>query len=141
MSTECTNLNLKDALEFYLVKAKFPTVTSTYLNTVVPTWGITSGTLPTLNVYTDSEYKNSATSGTVVEVGTKFYINDLSYDTTVTCKHATEASNLSTEDTKTFNIGPSKITGLTYGFWTSDGFSSGAKEADRFNITEVTFNG
>lgn len=141
VSTECTNLNLKDALEFYLVKAKFPNVTANYANQSAPTWSISSNTMPSLVVYNDETYQTQASSGATVEVGTKYYVNQISYTPSITCKHSSENTSLASGATKTFTIGPSSLTGLNYGFWSTKGESNGANEQDRFTNSTVVFNG
>ena len=136
---EAKGKNLKDLIEYYILKEQFPTnVQGHYSNDSAPSWSITYNEIPTEHsVYLDASYTNKAQSGIWYTAGTQFYVPALTYSPIITAKQGNVS--LSSGDVKTFTIGPSYINGMPYGYW-KQGASATYGEKDRINSSTVTFN-
>lgn len=142
VQTECAGNNLKTLLEYYLVKPSFPTVTTSYANTSIPTWNISYASAPELKVYTTNAYTTQATNNATVEVGTQYYVPSLSCNFEISATQGTDS--LTTGAAKTFAIGPASLTGINYGFWSSDAIKNGTATKDTRILPSnntLTFNG
>lgn len=138
---EAKGKNLKDLIEFYILKEQFPSnVEGKYSNTSTPGWGIHYNAQPTEHeVYLDASYNTKATSGAYYTAGTKFYIPALSYEPKIDASLNNSSSLLSSGDTKNFSIGPSYIQGMTYGYWVNKSGETYGSD-DRIAASTVTFN-
>ena len=142
VQTECAGNNLKTLLEYYLVKPSFPTVTTSYANISAPTWSVSYASAPELKVYTTNSYTTQATNNATVEVGTQYYVPSLSCNFTISATQG--ADSLTTGAAKTFTIGPASLTGINYGFWSSDAIKNGTATKDTRILPSnntLTFNG
>ena len=136
---EAKGKNLKDLIEYYILKEQFPTnVQGHYSNDSAPSWSITYEAIPSEHsVYLDASYINKASSGIWYTAGTQFYVPALTYSPRITAKQGDVSLN--SGDVKTFTIGPSYIDGMPYGYWKQDA-SATYGEKDRINSSTVTFN-
>lgn len=140
---ECKNKNLKELLENYLVKEQFPkSNVNDYKSTgnrTLPTWSVAGKTIPTITVK-KSDKTTNFTSGSTVEVGTVLYIPQKTYDPTVDAKETWNNVDTAVQDGSitTKDLGPSKLSNMTYGFW-PDGVDK--TEANRIDLSTITFNG
>lgn len=111
IQNECVDMNLREVLDYYLVKEMDPTLDSGYHNDTYPTWSVSlTNSFPTeLTIKNGTSTGAKVTSGSLVKVGDKFYLSEQSFTPSLSCGKA------GAEDTQTY--GPAYISGLGYGYW------------------------
>ena len=140
VQTECEHMNLKDLMEYYLVKEKFPSTDSSTVNTTIPSWSITPNQKPTLHVSV-SEGGAAATTGQSVEVGAELFVETTTYNTSVTATEGTSTA-ISNGDNREYSLGPSTISGMKYGFWSKEDHDNNEMDASHLvKVQTVTFDG
>lgn len=112
IQNECVDMNLREVLDYYLVKEMDPELVSGYHNDTYPTWSISlANSFPTKLTLKRGTSSTGAevTSGSLVKVGDKFYLSEQSFIPSLNCG---EAGNNYTQ-----TYGPAYISGLEYGYW------------------------
>lgn len=111
IQNECVDMNLREVLDYYLVKEMDPTLGNGYHNDTYPDWSIsiTNSFPQTLTIKKGSSAGEEVKSGSLVKVGDQFYLGAQTFTPSLSCAKAGD------EDSQTY--GPSYISGLGYGYW------------------------
>ena len=111
--TDGVGMSVKELLEFYLLKEKFPTVTTAKGGGKFTDFGLTVSGMPNTNVknYIKINDSTAPNSGSLVEIGSTMSISEISG--TLVC------SRYGMQDSVTSTV--SKINGLNFGYSTEKG--------------------
>lgn len=111
--TDGVGMSVKELLEFYLLKEKFPTASTSKGTGSFTNFGMTVSGMPNQNVKNYIQINNSAApnSGSLVEIGSTLSISEISG--TLVCSH------YGMQDSVTSTA--SQISGLNFGYCTAKG--------------------